>query len=87
MTGVQTCALPISVESFVANMGFSMTLEDSEDPTFIQGRCAKFEAKASDESLPFTFKGYFGEISPEVLTNFELEYPTIVFEIEFAEKQ
>ncbi|MCI5866611.1 MAG: phenylalanine--tRNA ligase subunit beta [Methanosphaera sp.] len=86
-TDANFTSIKSTVESFVANMGFSMTLEDSEDPTFIQGRCAKFEAKASDESLPFTFKGYFGEISPEVLTNFELEYPTIVFEIEFAEKQ
>jgi phenylalanyl-tRNA synthetase beta chain len=75
------------VESFVSNMGFEMKLDDSEDPTFIMGRCAKFDAIPLDDKLPFTFKGYFGEIHPEVLTNFDLEYPTIAFEVEFIPKE
>jgi phenylalanyl-tRNA synthetase beta chain len=28
-------------------------------------------------------KGFFGELNPEVITNFELEYPIVAFEIEF----
>lgn len=75
------------VESFVSNMGFNMTLEDSDNPTFIMGRCAKFTATPMFNNTPFTFKGYFGEISPDVLTNFELEYPTIAFEVEFSENK
>ena len=74
------------VESFVSNMGFSMELEDYDDSIFLEGRCAKFNAVALDDKLPFTLKGYFGEVHPEVLTNFELEYPTIAFEVEFGEK-
>ena len=30
-----------------------------------------------------TVKGFFGELDPEVITNFDLEYPVIGFEIEF----
>ncbi|WP_288639961.1 phenylalanine--tRNA ligase subunit beta [uncultured Methanosphaera sp.] len=73
------------VESFVANMGFEMELEDHDDSAFIKGRCAKFTTKPLNKNTPFTFKGYFGEIHPEVLTNFELEYPVIAFEVEFSE--
>ncbi len=75
------------VESFVANMGFEMKLADSDNPTFIQGRCAEFTTKPLNDNTPFTFKGYFGEIHPEVLTNFELEYPVIAFEVEFAKNE
>jgi len=75
------------VESFVINLGFEIELEDYDNPTFIQGRCAKFTTKAVDDKIPFTFTGYFGEIHPEVLTNFELEYPTVAFEVEFASKK
>lgn len=73
------------VESFVANMGFEMELEDHDDSAFIKGRCANFTTKPLNKNTPFTFKGYFGEIHPEVLTNFELEYPVIAFEVEFSE--
>ncbi|WP_455644768.1 phenylalanine--tRNA ligase subunit beta [Methanosphaera sp.] len=74
------------VESFVSNMGFTMELKDSTNPSFIQGRCAEFTTKTLNDNTPFTFKGYFGEIHPEVLTNFELEYPVIAFEVEFDQK-
>lgn len=74
------------VESFVSNMGFTMTFSDSDNPAFIKGRCANFTVEPLDPNTPFTFEGYFGEISPEVLTNFELEYPTIAFEVAFSEK-
>ncbi|MCD7781617.1 MAG: phenylalanine--tRNA ligase subunit beta [Methanosphaera sp.] len=71
------------VESFVSNMGFKMNLSDGDDPAFIKGRCANFTVEPLSDNLPFTFKGYFGEISPQVLTNFELEYPVIALEVEF----
>ena len=73
------------MESFVSNMGFKITLEDYDDSIFIEGRCAKFTAEKLDEKTPFTMQGFFGEVHPEVLTNFELEYPTICFEVTFNE--
>ncbi len=73
------------VESFVTNMGFEMELTDGEDSAFITGRCANFTVTPTNENTPFTFKGYFGELKPEVITNFELEYPVIAFEVEFSE--
>lgn len=71
------------VESFVANMGFEMELDDDDNQAFIKGRCAKFTTKPLNDNVPFSFEGYFGEIHPEVLSNFDLEYPVIAFEVEF----
>lgn len=73
------------MESIIQNLGFKMELEDYEDSVFIQGRCAKITVEKMDEKTPFTLNGYFGEVHPQVLTNFELEYPTIIFELEFIE--
>jgi len=28
-------------------------------------------------------EGFFGEMDPEVITNFELEYPVVALEVEF----
>lgn len=74
------------VESFVQNMGFEMNISDTDNSIFIPGRCAEFETVALDDKLPFTFTGYYGEVHPEVITNFDLEYPVVVFEVEFKEK-
>ncbi len=74
------------MESIVSNLGFNIILEDYDDTLFIQGRSAKFTVEAMDEKTPFSLTGYFGEVHPQVLTNFELEYPTILFEMEFEEK-
>ncbi len=45
-------------------------IEPLEHPSFIPGRCAQVEGV-----------GYFGELHPQVLTNFELEYPAVALEI------
>lgn len=74
------------MESIITNLGFILELEDYEDSVFISGRCAKITVTPLDEKTPFTLKGYFGEVHPQILTNFELEYPTIMFELEFSEK-
>ena len=50
------------------------SFQNTEDPSFIKGRCARI---AIDKELV----GIFGEISPEVLSNFELGTPVIAFEI------
>ena len=67
------------VTSVLANLGYSMEISDSENKTFIPGRVADVTGAAEKGSV----KGFFGEVSPEVITNFTLEYPVIAFEIEF----
>ena len=75
-------------DSFVLNIGLKMILEPVDHPSFIKGRCATFKGVSKDEegnddiSMGFV-KGFFGELDPEVITNFELEYPVVAFEIEF----
>ncbi len=70
------------VTSIVSNLGYSMEISDSENPSFIYGRAADLTGEAQNGSI----KGFFGEISPEVITNFTLEYPVIGFEIEFIKE-
>ena len=65
--------------SVLENLGYSMEISDSENKSFIAGRVADVEGKAQKGSV----KGFFGEVSPEVISNFTLEYPVIAFEIEF----
>ncbi|WP_405267042.1 phenylalanine--tRNA ligase subunit beta [Methanobrevibacter sp.] len=67
------------VTSVLSNLGYSMEISDSENKTFIEGRAADVVGEAEKG----TVKGFFGEVSPEVITNFTLEYPVIAFEIEF----
>ncbi len=67
------------VTSVLANLGYSMEIIDSENMTFIPGRVADVAGTAEKGSV----KGFFGEVSPEVITNFTLDYPVIAFEIEF----
>jgi phenylalanyl-tRNA synthetase beta chain len=67
------------VTSVLSNLGYSMEIADSENKTFIPGRAADVTGSAEKGSV----KGFFGEVSPEVITNFTLEYPVIAFEIEF----
>lgn len=70
------------VTSVLSNLGYSMEISDSENKTFIEGRVADVKGKSEAGSV----KGFFGEVSPEVITNFTLEYPVIAFEIEFINK-
>ncbi|WP_405290307.1 phenylalanine--tRNA ligase subunit beta [Methanobrevibacter sp.] len=70
------------VTTVLSNLGYSMEITDSENETFIRGRAAD----VTGESQKGTLKGFFGEVSPEVITNFTLEYPVIGFEIEFINK-
>ena len=68
-------------DAFILNLGLKMEIEPFNHPAFIKGRCAKVEAHSEDFDGSVT--GYFGEVDPEVITNFELEYPVIAFEMEF----
>ena len=62
------------VEALLRNMGIKADVEEKKSGTFIDGRCASL---LKDEK-PI---GYFGEVHPSVISNFELEYPVIAFEI------
>ncbi len=70
------------VTSVLTNLGYSIEIADSENNTFIEGRVADVTGVAEKG----TVRGFFGEVSPEVITNFTLEYPVIAFEIEFINK-
>ena len=70
------------VSSVLSNLGYTMEIKDSENKTFIEGRAADVVGEAQKGRV----EGFFGEISPEVITNFTLDYPVIAFEIEFVNK-
>lgn len=78
--------------ALVENLGLKMEIESFNHPSFIKGRCARIkgvpnneleEKSLSEISADGFLTGFFGEINPEVITNFELEYPVVAFEVEF----
>ena len=74
-------------DSFISNIGLKMKIESINHPSFIKGRCAAIIGEYEDVDgiliKKNSVKGFFGEIDPEVITNFNLEYPVIGFEVEF----
>ncbi len=63
--------------SLISNLGLQMTVKPLDHPSFIKGRCAEVVTKRDK------VKGFFGEVSPLVISNFNLEYPVVGFELEF----
>lgn len=61
-------------ETVLREIGVTYTLRPSDYKTFIDGRGA--EIVCDNDTI-----GYFGEVSPEVITNFEITHPVIMFEI------
>jgi phenylalanyl-tRNA synthetase beta chain len=70
-------------DSFISNIGLKMVIEPIDHPSFIKGRCAAIKSESDNINGMGSITGFFGEVDPEVITNFELEYPVIAFEIEF----
>ncbi len=69
-------------DSFVSNIGLKMKIESIDHPSFIKGRCAAFKGEYEDvegniDDNMGSVEGFFGELDPEVITNFDLEYPVI----------
>ncbi len=64
-----------AVEALLRNLGVSYKLKEVQRKTFIKGRCGRIFVgrKAA---------GVFGEVSPEVLENFGLEYPAVLAEMD-----
>ncbi len=64
-----------AVEALLRNLSVDYKLKETDKPTFIKGRCG--EIKIGKTSI-----GIFGEVHPEVLENFGLEYPVVLAEID-----
>jgi len=73
-----------TVASFLENTGYDLNLEPHNHPSFITGRCARVNGGLIDGKN--SIEGFFGEIHPEVITNFNMEYPIVAFELELIEK-
>lgn len=64
------------VDALLANLGLTgWTVKATRHPSFIPGRVASISLKRKR-------LGVLGEIHPEVLNNFELENPTVAFEVD-----
>ena len=63
------------VEALLRNLGVDYRLREANRPTFIKGRCGEIIVGRKPV-------GVFGEVCPEVLENFHLEYPVALAEID-----
>ena len=61
-------------EAVVRDLGIKYDIKDYNHPAFVKGRCASIIYKNKEI-------GYFGELHPKTISNFDLEYPIISFEI------
>ena len=57
------------------DIGAKYSINNKDHPAFVKGRCA---------SVIYNNKeiGFFGEIHPKTITEFDLEHPIIAFEIQ-----
>jgi len=62
------------VSSLMHALGIEFKVSEEKVGSFIEGRCARIESNS--------IKGFFGELHPEVLSNFGIEEPAIAFELE-----
>lgn len=69
-------------DALLSNLGLMMEIDSLEHPIFIKGRCAIIKGLKTG-SNDVNVEGFFGEINPEVITNFQLEYPVVALEVEF----
>ena len=65
------------INAILRDLDMNFNIQNLEHPGFISGRCAKILYKAKEI-------GYFGELHPKTITNFELEHPTIACEIDLS---
>ena len=66
------------LEAAFGYLGIAFAVQGTEHPSFISGRAGKIVIKNREV-------GIIGEISPEVLSNFEISYPVSSFEINLTE--
>ena len=65
------------VEALLKNLGADYKLKEVKNNSFIEGRCGEIIIDSKKA-------GIFGEVNPEVLDNFGLEYPAVIAEIDVA---
>ena len=63
------------VDAIMRDSGTNYKIKDKEHPAFVKGRCASVVFK--DKEI-----GFFGELHPKTIVDFELEYPIIAFEVQ-----
>ena len=61
-------------EAIMRDTGKTYNINSKDHPGFIKGRCATLTVDNKEI-------GYFGELHPKTITNFELEHPIIAFEL------
>ena len=61
-------------EAIIRDTGVKPVIKDFNHPGFVKGRCASIVVKNKEI-------GFFGELHPKTITNFQLEHPVIAFEI------
>jgi len=61
-------------EAIMRELGIKYKIKDIIHPAFVKGRCASIIYKNKEI-------GIFGELHPKTISNFDLEYPIISFEI------
>ncbi len=66
------------VQSLMRDLDVEFTIEGHDEPAYIDGRAAKIIVKGE-------MVGHFGELHPQVITNFDLGCPIAGFEL-FADK-
>jgi phenylalanyl-tRNA synthetase beta chain len=62
------------VEGIIRSLGFEPEIQPYSNRSFIDGRCASLFCK--DKNI-----GFFGELHPQVITNFDLSNPILAFEM------
>jgi len=63
------------VEAVMRGADISFKIKDYDHPGFVKGRCASVVINNSEI-------GFFGEVHPRTIAEFELEYPVIAFEVQ-----
>ena len=66
-------------EAVMRELNIKYALDDYSHPAFIKGRCAMIKHDGKEI-------GFFGELHPQTISNFNLEYPIIAFQIKLIEK-
>jgi phenylalanyl-tRNA synthetase beta chain len=71
-------AIKSIIEAIFRDLGVEFEISEKEHGSFIKGRCASIMRDGKEI-------GFFGEVHPEVLQNFELEHPVSAFEFSIEE--
>ena len=62
------------IQSIMRDLDTEFTIEGHDDPAYIEGRAARIMVDGK-------MVGHFGEIHPQVITNFELGCPIAGYEL------